>query len=81
MKDANGNTTTSNGVGYVAACPERSRRNFENRLVQVAGTGLSYVYDGDGNRVGKTVAGVTTKFLVDAQNPTQIVLLDSGLIG
>src|SRR5690348_6380318 len=28
------------------------------------------VYDGDGNRVKKTVAGVTTTYLVDTQNPT-----------
>jgi hypothetical protein len=28
------------------------------------------VYDGDGNRVSKTVAGVTTTYLVDTQNPT-----------
>ena len=28
------------------------------------------VYDGDGNRVSETAAGVTTKFLVNTQNPT-----------
>ena len=28
------------------------------------------VYDGDGNRVSETVAGVTTNYLVDTQNPT-----------
>jgi RHS repeat-associated protein len=28
------------------------------------------VYDGDGNRVSKTVAGMTTTYLVDDQNPT-----------
>jgi hypothetical protein len=28
------------------------------------------IYDGDGNRVSKTVAGVTTSYLVDTQNPT-----------
>ena len=27
-------------------------------------------YDGDGNRVSETVGGVTTNYLVDAQNPT-----------
>jgi len=31
---------------------------------------VAIVYDGDGNRVSETVAGVTTKYLVDAQNPT-----------
>ncbi len=28
------------------------------------------VYDGDGNRVAKTVNGVTTHYLVDDLNPT-----------
>jgi RHS repeat-associated protein len=58
--DANGNTTASNGNGYVY--------DFENRLVQQGG--ISIVYDGDGNRVSKTVAGVSIRYLVDAQNPT-----------
>jgi RHS repeat-associated protein len=31
---------------------------------------ISITYDGDGQRVSKTVAGVTTKFLVDTNNPT-----------
>jgi len=31
---------------------------------------VTYVYDGDGNRVAKTVGGVTTKYLVDTNNPT-----------
>jgi len=59
--DSAGNTTASNNVGYVY--------DFENRLVQ-AGGGISIVYDGDGNRVSKTVAGVTTAYRVDDQNPT-----------
>ena len=59
--DSDGNTTVSNGVGYAY--------DFENHLVQ-AGAGISFVYDGDGNRVSKTVAGVTTQYLVDTQNPT-----------
>ncbi len=58
--DDNGNTVISGGIanGY----------DFENHLIQKAG--VSIVYDGDGNRVQKTVAGVTTKYLVDTQNPT-----------
>jgi RHS repeat-associated protein len=59
--DNDGNTTGSNGVGYVY--------DFENRLVQ-AGGGISIVYDGDGNRVSKTVAGLTTTYVVDTANPT-----------
>jgi RHS repeat-associated protein len=42
--------------------------DFENHLIQQGG--ISIVYDGDGNRVSKTVAGVTTLYLVDDQNPT-----------
>jgi YD repeat-containing protein len=49
--DNDGNTTASNGLGYAY--------DFENHLVQ-AGGGISIVYDGEGNRVSKTVAGVTT---------------------
>jgi RHS repeat-associated protein len=58
--DADGNATASNGNGYVY--------DFENHLVQQGG--ISIVYDGDGNRVSKTAGGVTTKYLVDTQNPT-----------
>jgi RHS repeat-associated protein len=31
---------------------------------------VTYVYDGDGNRVSKTVSGVTTNYLVDTNNHT-----------
>ena len=58
--DANGNTVNSGGLAY--------GYDFENRLVQQGG--ISIVYDGDGNRVSKTVAGVTTKYWVDVNNPT-----------
>jgi RHS repeat-associated protein len=59
--DNDGNTTASNGLGYVY--------DFESHVIQ-AGSGITMVYDGDGNRVQKTVAGVTTKYLVDTQSPT-----------
>ena len=42
--------------------------DFENRLVQAGGVAL--VYDGDGNRVSETIAGVTTSYLVADQNLT-----------
>jgi RHS repeat-associated protein len=58
--DANGNTISSGGIGNVY--------DFENRLIQKGG--VTIVYDGDGNRVAKTVAGVTTRYLVDVKNPT-----------
>ena len=33
---------------------------------------VTIVYDGDGRRVGKTVGGVTTRYLVDDRNPTHL---------
>jgi RHS repeat-associated protein len=59
--DANGNTKVSglNNYGY----------DFENRLTS-QNTDLTIIYDGDGNRVSKTVSGVTTKYLVDTNNLT-----------
>jgi YD repeat-containing protein len=51
--DANGNTTTSDGHTY--------GYDFENRLVSKDGGAVTIVYDGEGNRVAKTVSGVTIK--------------------
>ena len=59
--DANGNTISSGGVP--------NAYDFENHLIQ-KDAGVTIVYDGDGNRVSKTVAGVTTLYLVDSLNPT-----------
>jgi RHS repeat-associated protein len=59
--DANGNTIHSGAAGY--------RYDFEDRLVSKAGT-LTFAYDGDGNRVSKTVSGVTTTYLIDDAGPT-----------
>jgi hypothetical protein len=46
---------------------------------------ITIVYDGDGNRVEKSVSGVVTKYLVDdGINPTgysQVVIEDSTLNG
>ena len=69
--DANGNTVSSGGISYAY--------DFENHLVQKGG--MTVVYDGDGNRVSKTVGGVTTTYLVDDLNPTgyaQVVLETTG---
>jgi YD repeat-containing protein len=60
--DANGNTTSADARTY--------SYNFENRIKSVDGGALTVTYDGDGNRVAKTVAGVTTRYLVDDLNPT-----------
>jgi hypothetical protein len=52
--DNNGNTASSGGIANVY--------DFENHLIQKGGATI--VYDGNGNRVGKTVADVTTTYLV-----------------
>src|SRR5258708_2396411 len=46
----------------------RTSNDFENRLVTRGGVAI--IYDGDGNRVQETVAGLTTKYLVGEVNPT-----------
>ncbi|HEX7152041.1 MAG TPA: PKD domain-containing protein [Thermoanaerobaculia bacterium] len=61
--DLNGNTTASLGTSYVY--------DFENRIVSVDNGRVTFVYDGDGNRVSMTVGGVTTEYLVDDRNPTR----------
>ncbi len=43
--------------------------DWHNRLVK-RGTGITILYDAEGNRVSKTANGVTTHYLVDDQNPT-----------
>jgi RHS repeat-associated protein len=60
--DLNGNTTAANGHTFAY--------DFENHLISKDGGAVRVVYDGDGNRVAKTVGGVTTKYLVDDLNPT-----------
>jgi RHS repeat-associated protein len=58
--DANGNTKISSGNSY--------GHDFENRLTSTGN--IQIIYDGDGNRISKTVNGLTTKFLVDTNNLT-----------
>ncbi len=60
--DDNGNTTSSPGS-------TADTYDFENRLKTRNGT-TTFVYDGDGNRVKKTVGGVSTYYLVDDHNPS-----------
>jgi RHS repeat-associated protein len=59
--DSNGNVTATGGKTFAY--------DAENHLVSMGST-VAQVYDGDGNRVAKTVNGVTTKYLVDDLNPT-----------
>ncbi|HEY2973146.1 MAG TPA: PKD domain-containing protein [Pyrinomonadaceae bacterium] len=60
--DSNGNTTAANSNSH--------SYDFENHLTSLNNGSVTYVYDGDGNRVAKTVAGVTTNYLIDTNNPT-----------
>ncbi|MBZ5634919.1 MAG: hypothetical protein LAO55_17495 [Acidobacteriia bacterium] len=61
--DNNGNTIASGGNTFAY--------DFENHLTtQTGSTAVNIVYDGDGNRIAKTVGGVTTKYLVDDRNLT-----------
>jgi YD repeat-containing protein len=58
--DANGNTMASGSTGYV--------NDFENHLISA--NGITYVYDGDGHRISKTVNGITTSYATTDINPT-----------
>jgi RHS repeat-associated protein len=60
--DVNGNTLTTGGKTFAY--------DFENRLKSLNNGTVTIQYDADGNRVAKTVAGVTTRYLVDDLNPT-----------
>jgi RHS repeat-associated protein len=60
--DNNGNTIAANGNSY--------GYDFENHLTSLNNVSVTYAYDGDGNRVAKTIAGVTTNYLVDTNNAT-----------
>src|SRR5262249_21200061 len=75
--DPNGNTTTSGNRTFTY--------DFENRLKTMALNNgpvvVTQLYDGDGNRVAKTVNGVTTRYLVDSLNPTRYVQVVEELVG
>jgi RHS repeat-associated protein len=63
--DANGNTTYTGGKNFTY--------DSENHMTSMTanGTTVTMIYDAFGNRVGKTVNGVTTWYLVeDDVNPT-----------
>jgi len=59
--DSDGNTTNASGNYY--------QYDAMDHLVAM-GNQTNFVYDGDGNRVSKTVDGVTTYYLVDDRNPS-----------
>ena len=59
--DADGNVTAEGGKTF--------SYDSQNHLVAMNGT-VALLYDGDGNRVAKSVNGVVTRYLVDELNPT-----------
>lgn len=60
--DNNGNILASDGKAFAY--------DFENRLISMNNNEATFVYDGDGNRVARSVNGVTTQYLVDDRNLT-----------
>ena len=71
--DGNGNTTRDNGTTYAY--------DFENRLTSLNSGAVTFLYDGDGNRVARTVDGVTTEYLVDDRNPTGYAQVLEEIVG
>lgn len=70
---------SSNGSGSRASFREgqsEGGKTFtydpENLLVSINGGTATFVYDGDGNRVAKSVNGVETRYLLDDLNPTGV---------
>jgi RHS repeat-associated protein len=66
--DRTANNTYDNNGNIVSLGGIADSYDFENHLLTRGG--ISYQYDGDGNRVSKTIGGVTTSYLVDTLNPT-----------
>jgi RHS repeat-associated protein len=73
--DNNGNMTV-NGADSFAY-------DFENRLTQstIGGVTSQYRYDGRGNRVAKTVAGTTARYVLDVNRPTTNILAETNGTG
>lgn len=59
--DQNGNVTATGGKTFAY--------DAENHLITMGST-VAIQYDGDGNRVAKSVSGTVTRYLVDDLNPT-----------
>jgi RHS repeat-associated protein len=59
--DQDGNVTATGGKTFTY--------NSQNQLITMGST-VSLIYDGDGNRVAKSVSGTITRYLVDDLNPT-----------
>jgi RHS repeat-associated protein len=60
--DGNGNTLVTGPASYAY--------DSADRLTRVDAGTTTFVYDGDGQRIAKTVDGTTTFYLVDDRNPS-----------
>ena len=60
--DQDGNVTAANGKTF--------SYDSQNEMLSMNGGAVQMMYDGDGNRVAKSVNGVVTRYLVDDLNPT-----------
>ncbi|MEI8194647.1 MAG: RHS repeat-associated core domain-containing protein, partial [Phycisphaerae bacterium] len=74
--DANGNmisVSTTNLLSY----------DYESRLTQtlLAGASTAYQYDGDGNRMTASRAGLVTRYILDRNGPLSQVLAESDASG
>jgi RHS repeat-associated protein len=69
--DNNGNMM-ANGADSIAY-------DFENRLTQstIDAVTSQYLHDGRGNRLAKTVAGMTTRYVLDVNRPTTNILAET----
>ncbi|WP_147584666.1 RHS repeat-associated core domain-containing protein [Faecalispora jeddahensis] len=67
----NGQSITYDQIGNPLAYRDGMSFTWEGRQLRTAavnGKGISYTYNNDGIRTGKTVDGVTTEYLVDGSN-------------
>jgi RHS repeat-associated protein len=73
--DANGNATQVGAKSFTY--------DSENHMMSMstAGTSVNMIYDGDGNRVAKTINSVTTQYLVDDMNPTGYAQVVEEVVG
>jgi RHS repeat-associated protein len=73
--DNNGNMTARGSDSFVY--------DFENRLTQstIGGATSQYRYDGRGNRLAKTVAGTTTRYVLDVNRQLTNVLAETDSVG
>jgi len=73
LYDNNGDTLSTGGKNF--------SYDSENHLMGMNAGTVTLLYDGDGNRVAKTVGGVTTRYLVDDMNPTGLPQVVDELVG